>query len=654
MTQCSPPHSAFLLIALCFFLCIPSAISAPYRYLTYPEIHQRLVELVKTYPNILRMYSAQQTFLLPHVGNCTQFKSASDTIGIPAPCTIWVVELSNFNTLPSDPMRPEMLVSGLLHGDEVIGPQAVLAFIEYMALNYASNGFVKRMVDTRLVTLVPMTNAIGFFNGERIERQMEGNRTLTIDPNRDFGFSQDPEKCMQTVAARAVNELFRMHLFRVLITFHGGTNALGYEWGDTHHCDGAVCKPAPDASIMDELGRRMSGNAGPAGSFEAPYPVGDMGKLVYSVSGGMEDWAYGASWSGQGVSCTPKTLGGYPKEKTRPEAAQKRCATYLVETARDKKPAEHELGDSDHLMERGAPGDGHVPRNARLLLTALDALHPYIMLHAAVTENVNKRPVLSWTVSGAFLVDGTAIQWSTISGDQTGLSSVLNGMAGVKAVGGGGGSFSTELPGAFPTDAHPVYIRVVAVVDQQFASQPNGSEPNVTPQSHLMGSRASSKWDFTVNGHKVHGQQVFSSKTRKLSRSLSGGFQLGDAVDLDWSLRSKPEHDLFEFLLPGRNAPGTGGGNMIQPSSSDHGQGTPLTIVTGTAGVLVILSIAVAIYLCARRKRNGRSRTEKLRTPFAVSDEDDVEERKALATADVEVGDLEEEEVLSVSGVRVH
>jgi hypothetical protein len=46
-----------------------------------------------------------------------------------------------------------------------------------------------------------------------------------IDPNRDFGFDVDPSKCMLTVAARTVNELFREYIFRLAITFHGGCAA---------------------------------------------------------------------------------------------------------------------------------------------------------------------------------------------------------------------------------------------------------------------------------------------------------------------------------------------------------------------------------------------------------------------------------------------
>lgn len=345
------------LLCTCFVLLLLNLANAKqFTYLNYNQIHSALVALADKYPKLIRLYSAQDRFSLPHVGNCTDPNKQANHSHPSEPCTIWVVELSNFHTLPDDPQRPEMLISGELHGDEVIGPHAALAFLQYMTKNYASDVFVRHIVDTRLVTVVPMTNAIGFHLNEREEVQQTDPR-ISFDPNRDFGFNQKPTFCMRTVAARALNELFRVHLFRLLITFHGGTNVIGYEWGDNSHCQGPRCKPAPDTKIMAALADRMSYNAGPAGPNTPAYPTGNMGKTVYPVNGGLEDWAYGASWADEATQCEPSSLGGYAKQRTRRDHITKRCVTYLVETADSKRPPESTLGDSKNMMRRGAPGD---------------------------------------------------------------------------------------------------------------------------------------------------------------------------------------------------------------------------------------------------------------------------------------------------------
>lgn len=640
-------HSLIVFLVFSLSLFLTQSTAEPYKYLSYGQIHWRLAELAAEYPKLLRLYSAQQTFLLPHVGNCTQLQSATDKVGVNAPCTIWIVELSNLETLPAEPARPEMMVSGTLHGNEVIGPHAVLAFLEHMVTNYESDPHIKRMLDTRLVVATPMTNAVGFARERRTELQPAENGTeASYDPNRDFGFDQNPTMCMRTVAGRALNELFRMHLFRVLITFHGGTNVIGYEWGDTQHCKGPMCKPAPDTAIMRALGERMSDVAGPAGRYEAAYPVGDMGKLVYPVNGGLEDWAYGASWSGQGVECRPETLGGYPKEKVRLDKRTQRCVTYLVETAREKKPDEHMLGSSEHVLQRGADGDGHVPRNVRLLLSAVDALEPYIILGDSVSRNEHNKPVLSWSIGGAFTVDACALQWMTEDGEHRGLGDVMNGTMITSGTTQYSVDFSHTLTGPFPSKSRHVIVRVAAVLDHQFALQPNNSDPNVTPQGHLMGSRASPKWSFSTLEHKIEGRQVFFSKTMRLEMSGAHAFTLSVANDFEWNseeIDSYSDEELFSLLYHGK-------GPAVLDSNG--GLSAPLTILIATLGILVIISMAFGIFIFVRRKRASRSRN-RAHNSFSLDDDDD-EERKALTPAG-EAIEIDEEagEVVAVSDVRM-
>lgn len=93
--------------------------------------------------------------------------------------------------------------------------------------------------------------------------EIQGN--VSYDINRDFAFDQVPEDCMRTVAARAINELFRTHLYSILMTFHGGINTLTYNWGDTINCDERYCLDAPDVVSMSTITKRMADYAGPAG-----------------------------------------------------------------------------------------------------------------------------------------------------------------------------------------------------------------------------------------------------------------------------------------------------------------------------------------------------------------------------------------------------
>lgn len=540
--EVGPPlqiYLLFLLHLLAFNL--PSASGAAFKYLSYAEITTQLHDLAASHPEILRVYSAQDRFKLPHAGQCN---TTLKTGGLrPQPCHVWVAELTERSTLGSDDItRAEMLVSGEVHGDEVVGPHVVMAFIRLMTEGYKrGDAFTRRMLSSRIITLIPTTNAIGFERRHRDELQPltlhpvsrhshhehpHAHPDLNVDPNRDFAFDQTPAGCMRSVAARVINELVRERLFRILITFHGGTNVIGYEWGDTQHCTAksrvVTCRPAPDATIMHHLAKRMRDAAGPAGNFEPIYPIGTMGVHVYPVHGGMEDWAYGASWSGQGVSCAPETLGGYPASKTKYTSSMTRIATFLVETGISKRPKPVALGGDSDMMRRGAPDDGHVPRNVRLLVSAMDSLEPYIDMPARgrvpFSAATDKLVTLRWRIGGAFVVDGTYLQWGVKNG-HNGVSDVqMNGIGGLPIAGGNGTIYSASVP--FNTAKVPhvsvLYVRAAAVADNSLDAKVAQCDPSVLPQSHLLAARARSGWKHRIGSRVLHSQRVIFSDTLRI------------------------------------------------------------------------------------------------------------------------------------------
>ena len=57
---------------------------------------------------------------------------------------------------------PHIYISGEIHGDEVVGPIMSVELLEYLARHYKDNAWVRRLVDTRVILVSPMTNALGF------------------------------------------------------------------------------------------------------------------------------------------------------------------------------------------------------------------------------------------------------------------------------------------------------------------------------------------------------------------------------------------------------------------------------------------------------------------------------------------------------------
>jgi hypothetical protein len=88
---------------------------------------------------------------------------------------------------------------------------------------------------------------------------------------------------MQTIAGRTINEVFREHMFQLALTFHGGTEVVGYEWGAPSFLN----MWSPDDAAQAAIARSYS-TYGAGWARSKPYDVGTMNDKVYFVRGGME------------------------------------------------------------------------------------------------------------------------------------------------------------------------------------------------------------------------------------------------------------------------------------------------------------------------------------------------------------------------------
>ena len=290
----------------------------------------------------------------------------------------------------SSSYKPDLFFSGEVHGDEMVGPLAVIHTAElllhaascarhYYATStpdvgssphckswFGDHGYSEQdmrwlanLVSSRRIIMSPMSNALGFSNRERREKR--------IDPNRDFAFDvKSPEQCMQTITARHVNYIFRNHLITAGITFHAGMTAIAYEWGAPSYNENGLV--SPDNYAQRTLAKGLSDYGGTfkisKTETEKKYPYDQMNNNVYAVNGGMEDWSYAGSWSPHVVKdgCNPGTFGGYPREETVYNGATLRAVNLLVETSKAKKPYPGSLGNWEGIFDPKSPNNGHIPR----------------------------------------------------------------------------------------------------------------------------------------------------------------------------------------------------------------------------------------------------------------------------------------------------
>lgn len=612
-----------------------------FTYLNSESIYNTLETLANSYPNLATLENSQEKYGLHAAGNIDDCKFDHELDeNMDAGCLNWFLTIEDKLSHPegsaSSKHLPEVFLSGALHGNERIGPTTVVetAALLLDAANceayprgkaptkrsshlqwsqweeelesakacrdeLSAKGispfyrkWLARLVTTRRIVILPAANSLGYFRDQREEGR--------VDPNRDFPFDLNDSQCMVTIAGRTINEIFREHLFQLSLTFHAGMSAIGYEWGAPTY--GIITK-SPDDIAQHEIAQGYSNYAGklPSTIQEVQaYPYGTMNDIVYPVRGGMEDWAYGASWDTERTTpCHPESFGGYPTEKTTYNNATLRMFNMLVETSKKKTPSENHLGTTfDLFNSQRVDGMGHVSRNIRLSLLMIDVVEPYVHFTAVhdhllqddivpftdrtgrnckLTKVIKidknsfqeKGPILEWTVGGGFEVSETGLiyaKWENMPTEFDGavqpspeMIETFSTMSRITIEEEGRTRWNKK--GAFPTESQndmkdrqgPIFstslnlkdfkpgdeIAVLAysMLDQTWRNEVDSFAPKLPPQSHLVNARTNPDWVFESAGKIIQGRDWWFS-TPVTIKIVEGLFESNEEGIGDESLTS--------------------------------------------------------------------------------------------------------------------
>jgi hypothetical protein len=390
-----------------------------YGQMSMTQIGNGMRTLADRYPEFVTYDTAQNKYGLPKT--C----SANNNDGCHNPFLI-IEDKQIYNHGDGDGdvalrERPDVFLSGALHGDERVAPVALLEMatllVEAAACQaglglHSATGYdcddlkktllndgdspddkrnvlawLARLVSTRRIVLVPAPNSNGYNNGSRTEKG--------IDPNRDFSYDQNPNDCMESITARTINELFLDYLIQMSMTYHAGIENITYEWGAISIPSNKV---SPDDTAQRVIAEKMAIYAGKLynynNGYDGYYENGDMNDILYPVKGGFEDWAYASSWeeeyssagSNFQTACTPNTYGGYAASKTQYDAVSFRSFNFLVETSSSKNPPSSQYGTNVGLLREGYgpiqydnnKNNGYATKAIRIALTAIDVVNPYV------------------------------------------------------------------------------------------------------------------------------------------------------------------------------------------------------------------------------------------------------------------------------------
>lgn len=438
-----------------------------YFYHNYSTLESDLEKLDNEYPSLIEIDTAQDLYGLP---DCT------------GGYKIWIVRITNENLGFN---KPEVLFIGGHHGDEPISVEAPYYLIEFLVQNYASNPFIRHLVDHREIYVIPVVNPWGWeynirYNGDNqdINRDYPYDESV-VGPNSD-GIP------LSTVGAQTVYELMSEHLFINAISWHSGWEMIGYAWG----CY-ARNGESPDEVAFRQQGLLMQQLAGAYGG--SYYPTGRINDILGPAYGAWSDFGYAGTWD---------TVFENPSWTTNGA----RALAYCVEISNIRKPSSDTLGGNADIFTPGGIEDGYIPKNLRIALIALDLAEPYLTWlnpysHSAlITIPVNNSITLNWSVNGSFQVTQTRILYGTDPNPNNNyIYSTQNRSGGSHWA---GGHFSEKI--TVPTEPGDYYFVAHAIVDQDSLNQ-NNPIPAKTPQSLFVNQRTNDTWSASNNGNTMQG-----------------------------------------------------------------------------------------------------------------------------------------------------
>jgi len=250
-------------------------------YKTLDEIYTYLDQIIAGYPAIV---SARQS-----IGQTIEGRD------------IWAVKISDNPGIDED--EPEILYTAAIHAREVITPEVLFYFMDYLTQNYGSDPEVTDLVDNRELWFILVVNPDGYYHNEVIEpngggmwrknRRNNGDGTYGVDLNRNYGYmwgfdnegsspnTGDPTyrgtAAFSEPETQALRDFAIAREFVITIYYHSYSNLILWPWGyDQIYCE--------DEDIFSVIGDSASTFNG--------YDPGP-GWILYVVNGSSDDWHYG-------------------------------------------------------------------------------------------------------------------------------------------------------------------------------------------------------------------------------------------------------------------------------------------------------------------------------------------------------------------------
>ena len=255
---------------------------APDGYRPYDDLTAALAGYAEDYPDLCRLTS---------LGPSVQGRE------------LWAMLITDAPDVEED--EPEFKYVSTMHGDEPVGTELCLYFIDRLLTDYGADPRIRDLVDTTAIWVVPLMNPDGYEAGTR--RNANGydlNRSFPAYPDDFEGTVFDAEAldlAGYPLEVVHVANWTMAHSFVLSANLHTGALVVNYPYDDDGLPSGYDA-PTPDDLMFEDVARRYSVHNPPmwdSGYFDDGITNGS---AWYVIDGGMQDWHY------RYVSCNEVTI----------------------------------------------------------------------------------------------------------------------------------------------------------------------------------------------------------------------------------------------------------------------------------------------------------------------------------------------------------
>jgi predicted deacylase len=247
---------------------------------TYEQVTADLKALAARHPDLVTLRSAGPSW------ETTQGKAERQ---------LWTVRITGKGDASQ---RPAVAFTANVHARELVPVELAMSLVKDLVEGYGKDAEITRMVDTRVIHVLPMANPDGHHQAEKGQDWRKNTHPFTggigVDLNRNFPFkwgmdnggssSQPSSQTYQGPSAASEPETQALKAFlsgipnlKIGMDYHAYSNLVMWPWGWTS------AKPA-DARLLETIGRKLA-------SFNKYQPC--QANELYPTCGTIRDYVYG-------------------------------------------------------------------------------------------------------------------------------------------------------------------------------------------------------------------------------------------------------------------------------------------------------------------------------------------------------------------------